>query len=164
MYSPRRTRTEHLDTGFRCHAEVLKHHVTTCDCMLEKANETQAFFEDMRVKYRQVPKHHTHSSSPCIFIPLVRIISSPPPLGSSERKKHVVSRFVPLFRCYRSVKGRGQALQFECARLVTEKKRLLEFAEVLNRKLGYFDELEVITQKFHAGRSQVRARRDNSYT
>jgi len=58
---------------------------------------------------------------------------------------------------FRSVKGRGQALQFECARLVTEKKRLLEFAEVLNRKLGYFDELELITRKFHAARSQVRA-------
>jgi len=94
------------DEKFRCHAEVLKHHLTTCDSMLQKADETQAHFEDMRVKYR-------------------------------------------------SVKGRGQALQVECARLVSEKKKLLEFAEVLHRKLGYFDELEVITQTFQSGRSRV---------
>eukprot|EP00227_Mantoniella_beaufortii_P002645 CAMPEP_0197613336 /NCGR_PEP_ID=MMETSP1326-20131121/58966_1 /TAXON_ID=1155430 /ORGANISM="Genus nov. species nov., Strain RCC2288" /LENGTH=793 /DNA_ID=CAMNT_0043182195 /DNA_START=165 /DNA_END=2546 /DNA_ORIENTATION=- len=94
------------DERFRCHAEVLKQNVTLCDRLLQKADETQAFFVDLRVSYR-------------------------------------------------SIKCRGQALQFECARLVTEKKRLLEFAEVLNHKLGYFCELEMITQTFHVGLTQV---------
>jgi len=40
------------DERFRCHAEVLKQNVTLCDRLLQKADETQAFFVDLRVSYR----------------------------------------------------------------------------------------------------------------
>jgi hypothetical protein len=127
--------------------------------MLEKATETQAFFEDMRAKYRQVITVYILQSSFAIphGLHLCLFNSKNPsnPVIPSLYVHGVLSMSVAI-SSFRSVKGRGQALQFECARLVTEKKRLIEFAEVLNHKLGYFGELEVITQRFHAGRSQVR--------
>ena len=155
---------------FRCHAEVLGHHVSTCDRMLTKANETQQLLEDMRTKYRYLQNSHMSH--------LFLLLDSRPAVSAHWRANKIfteentitwiVTELIPrtwefdsssYLSCIsddRSVKVRGQALQFECGRLVAEKKRLLEFAEVLERKLGYFDELEVTSQKFHTGGLQVR--------
>ena len=56
---------------------------------------------------------------------------------------------------YWSIVGRRQTLQDECSQLASEKKRLLQFVQVLNEKLENFEELETITQSFPGGLSKV---------
>ena len=56
---------------------------------------------------------------------------------------------------YRSIVGRRQTLQDECSQLASEKKRLLQFVQVLNEKLENFEELETIMQGFPGGLSKV---------
>lgn len=85
---------------------------------------------------------------------------SPIETGFSRFKKHLFGRTPTLTTCFifvrvRSVKGRGNTLQSECARLESEKKSISEFAQVMKGKLENFDELESITKKFQVGLSKV---------
>ena len=53
---------------------------------------------------------------------------------------------------HREVAGkRRAALHESCERLVLEKERLVEFAEAVRAKLGYYDELERLAAQFHTG-------------
>ena len=86
---------------------------------------------------------------------------SPIETGFSRFKKHLFGQTPKLKKLLyilrvRSVKGRGNTLQSECARLESEKKNISEFAQVMKGKLENFDELESITKKFQVGLSKVR--------
>lgn len=56
---------------------------------------------------------------------------------------------------HKILKGRGEVLQLECDRLMTEKARLSSFAGSLHRKLSSFDELEKVMTDFHLTRAQA---------
>jgi len=73
-------------------------------------------------------------------------------LESADRSQEA---FISLKDNYMSIVGRRQALQDECSQLASEKKRLLQFVQVLNEKLEHFEELEIIVQSFPGGLSKV---------
>jgi len=56
---------------------------------------------------------------------------------------------------YKSVVGRRQTLQDECSQLASEKKRLLQFVQLLNEKLEHFEELETIVHNFQGGLPKI---------
>ena len=73
-------------------------------------------------------------------------------LESADRSQEA---FISLKDNYKSIVGRRQALRDECSQLASEKKRLLQFVQVLNEKLEHFEELEKIVHSFPGGLSKV---------
>ena len=61
-------------------------------------------------------------------------------LESADRSQEA---FISLKDNYKSIVGRRQALRDECSQLASEKKRLLQFVQVLNEKLEHFEGAEI---------------------
>ena len=130
--------------NIRCHSVVLRRHVQVCDELLNNAERIRSSLLDMKVNYRYV----------CACLVQLRRASRVSKSTYSVKLRN--SRNCFIFVRVRSVKGRGNTLQSECARLESEKKSISEFAQVMKGKLENFDELESITKKFQVGLSKVR--------
>lgn len=67
-----------------------------------------------------------------------------------EHLDGTLARFDDLQAQHQAVATKTKMLHDACERLVMEKERLIEFADVLRTKLNYFDELENISTQFHS--------------
>jgi hypothetical protein len=71
--------------------------------------------------------------------------------GLLDKVEATLRGFDSLKAQHREVAGKTRALHESCERLVLEKERLVEFAEAVRAKLGFYDELERLAGQFHAG-------------
>ncbi|KAM7275531.1 hypothetical protein ACFE04_017397 [Oxalis oulophora] len=129
---------------YRHYVNTLTERIQTCDDILKQVDETLELFNELQLQHQAVAAKTKTLHDACDR--LVYIWKN-----SEIAETYKMGTLPPL--C-------DPALNFEMAMsnskyLVMEKQRLIEFADALRRKLGYFDELENISNNFYSPNMSV---------